>query len=317
MTTRRDFLAAAAAGGALAVRPGRAAAAAAPSPTSARPTVSVFSKHLQHLDYRALAETAAEAGFGGLDLTVRAEGHVLPERVIADLPRAVEAARAAGLSVPMITTTITSAHDPHAEAVLRTAGDLGIGHYRLGWIPYDAARGIEGTLEALKAPLRELAALNERCRIRGGYQNHAGERVGGPVWDVFLLLKGVGSPWLGCQYDIRHAVIEGGSSWTTGLRLIAPFVHTVDVKDGHWAKTDKGWRAVTVPLGEGAVPLVAFLRLLSELGVSAPISMHFEYPFPETGTPAERRKAAVALMRKDREHMLAALAEAGAAKART
>jgi sugar phosphate isomerase/epimerase len=74
---------------------------------------------------------------------------------------------------------------------------------------------------------------------------------------------------------------------------------------------------VTVPLGEGAVPLVAFFRLLSELRVSAPISMHFEYPFPETGTPAERRKAAVALMRKDREHMLAALAEAGAAKART
>jgi sugar phosphate isomerase/epimerase len=311
MTTRRDFLAAAA-GGALAARPAAAlpGAGTATAAGTPMPTVSVFTKHLQHLDYRALAETVAEAGFGGLDLTVRAEGHVLPERVIADLPRAVEAARAAGLSVPMITTTITSLRDPHAEAVLRTAGDLGIGHYRLGWIPYDTARGIEGTLEALKAPLRELAALNERCRIRGGYQNHPGERVGGPVWDVFLLLKGVGSPWLGCQYDIRHAVIEGGSSWTTGLRLIAPFVHTVDVKDGRWEKTDKGWRAVTVPLGEGAVPLVAFFRLLSELRVSAPISMHFEYPFPETGTPAERRKAAVALMRKDGERLRAAMAGA-------
>jgi len=31
--------------------------------------------------------------------------------------------------------------------------------------------------------------------------------------------------------------------------------------------------------------------------VAKPVSMHFEYPFPETGTPAERRKAAVALMR--------------------
>jgi sugar phosphate isomerase/epimerase len=311
MTTRRDFLAAAAtAGGALAVPPRTDEASAAPAPGPAKPTVSVFSKHLQYLDFRALAETVAEAGFDGLDLTVRAEGHVLPERVTADLPKAVEAARAAGLSVPMITTTITSARDPHAEAILRTAGDLGISHYRLGWIPYDKARGIEGTLEALKAPLTELAALNERCRIRGGYQNHPGERIGGPVWDVFLLLKDVGSPWLGCQYDIRHAVIEGGSSWTTGLRLIAPFVHTVDVKDGHWAKTDKGWRPVTVPLGEGAVDLVAFFRLLAELRVSAPISMHFEYPFPETGTPAERRKAAVALMWKDGERLRAAMAEA-------
>jgi len=313
MTTRRDFLAAAA-GGAAAL--GARGAGAAPAPAAAKPTVSVFTKHLQHLDYRALAETVAEAGFDGLDLTVRAEGHVLPERVIADLPRAVEAARAASLSVPMITTTITSAHDPHAEAVLRTAGDLGIGHYRLGWLPYDKARGIEGTLEALKAPLAELAALNERCRIRGGYQNHPGDRIGAAVWDIWFLLKGVGSPWLGCQYDIRHAVIEGGSSWTTGLRLVAPFVHTLDVKDGLWTKTEKGWRAVTVPLGEGAVDLVAFFRLATELGLTVPISMHFEYPFPETGTPAERRKAAVALMRKDRERMLAAMAEATQAKAR-
>jgi hypothetical protein len=38
--------------------------------------------------------------------------------------------------------------------------------------------------------------------------------------------------------------------------------------------------------------------------------MHFEYPFPEEGTPAARRKAAVALMRTDRERLRAAMAEA-------
>ncbi len=311
MTTRREFLSAAAATGAVALAPRPAAASAVPKPVS----VSVFSKHLQYLDYRALAETVAEAGFDGIDLTVRADGHVLPERVADDLPRAVEAARAKGVAVTMITTTITSARDPHAEAILGTAGRLGIGHYRLGWLPYDRSRGILGTLEALRSPMRDLAALNERCGIRGGYQNHAGDRIGGAVWDLWLLVKDAGSPWLGCQYDVRHAVIEGGNSWTNGLRLVAPFVHTVDVKDGHWAKADKGWGAVTVPLGEGAVDLVAFLRLLNELGVSVPISMHFEYPFPEEGTLAERRKAAAALMRRDRETLRKAMAEAGAGAA--
>jgi sugar phosphate isomerase/epimerase len=310
VTSRRDFLSAAAAGSALALGSRRAVASSAD--TGRAVSVSVFSKHLIHLDARALAETVAEAGFDGIDLTVRTgDGHVLPERVADDLPKAVEAARAVGLSVPMITTTVRSARDPHAEAVLRTAGSLGIGHYRLGWIPYDRALGIAGTLEAQRAPLAELAALNESCRIRGGYQNHAGERIGGAVWDVWLLLKSVGSPWLGCQYDIRHAVIEGSGSWPIGLRLIAPFIQTVDVKDGRWEKTDKGWRPVTVPLGEGAVDLVAFFRLLGELRVAAPISMHFEYPFPQEGLPAERRKAAVALMRRDRERMQAAMAEAG------
>jgi sugar phosphate isomerase/epimerase len=309
MASRREFLAAAAAGSTLAL--GVTPSTAAGTETVKAVPLSVFSKHLSYLDASALAETVAEAGFDGIDLTVRSgDGHVLPERVTEDLPKAVAAARAAGLAVPMITTTITSARDQHAEAILRTAGELGVGHYRLGWIPYDRARGILGTLEALKAPLGELAALNERCGIRGGYQNHADDRVGAAVWDVFYLLKAVASPWLGCQYDIRHAVVDAGASWRNGLRLIAPFVDTVDVKDGQWVKTDKGWKAVSVPLGEGAVDLLAFLRLLRELSVSVPISMHFEYPFPEAGGPAERRKAAVALMRRDRERLRATMAEA-------
>jgi sugar phosphate isomerase/epimerase len=306
--SRREFLEAAVATAATVATGPALGAQAAPQPA---PTMSVFSKHLQHLDYRALAETIAEAGFDGIDLTVRAGGHVLPERVREDLPKAVEAARAAGLTVPMMTTTIVSAKDPHAEAILETAGRLGIADYRLGWVPYDQARGITGTLEALRAPLRDLAAMNQRFGIRGGYQNHSGDRVGGPVWDVWMLVRDVGSPWLGCQYDIRHAVIEGMQSWPTGLRLVAPFIQTVDVKDGHWAKTAKGWQPVTVPVGEGAVDFVAFFRLLGTLGVRKPISAHFEYPFPEGGSPAERRKAAVALMRKDRERLRAAMNEAG------
>jgi sugar phosphate isomerase/epimerase len=307
MTTRRSFLEAAT-GGVATLAASRGAAAAGPAPAV---SVSVFSKHLQYLDCRALAETVAEAGFDGIDLTLRAGGHVLPERVREDLPRAAEAAKAAGVALRMITTTITSARDPHAEAVLETAGGLGVRDYRLGWLPYDETRGVSGTLDALRAPLRDLAALNERCGIRGGYQNHAGDRIGAAVWDLWLLLKDVGSPWLGCQYDIRHAVIEGGASWPNGLRAIAPFVHTVDVKDGHWERTAKGWGANTVPLGEGAVPLVAFFRLLGALRMTVPISMHFEYPFPEDGAPAERRRAAVALMRRDGERLRDAMAVAG------
>src|SRR5687768_1147671 len=69
--------------------------------------IAVFSKPLQWLDYRQLAQTAAQTGFNGLDLTVRPGGHVLPEKVAQDLPRAVEEARKAGLEVTMLTTAIT------------------------------------------------------------------------------------------------------------------------------------------------------------------------------------------------------------------
>jgi sugar phosphate isomerase/epimerase len=308
--SRRDFIGTAAAG-AVGLVAGRSTADGRSAPAvPGSVTLSVFSKHLQHLDYRALAETIAEAGFDGIDLTVREGGHVLPERVRDDLPKAVEAAHVAGLSVPMITTTIVSARDPHAEAVLATAGRLGIRDYRLGWVPYDQAKGIAGTFDALRAQFLELAALNQKLGIRGGYQNHAGDRFGCAVWDLWMVLREVNSPWLGCQYDIRHAVIEGMSSWPNALRAIAPHIHTVDIKDGRWERTPKGWQPVTVPLGEGAVDLVRFLGLLRALGVAKPVSVHFEYPFPEAGNPAERRKAAVTLMRKDRERLKAAMAEA-------
>ena len=43
--------------------------------------IHIFSKHLQFLIYKDMAEAAAEMGFDGIDLTVRPNGHVLPERV--------------------------------------------------------------------------------------------------------------------------------------------------------------------------------------------------------------------------------------------
>ena len=66
------------------------ARAAGPEPDN-RVTACVFSKHLQFLDYEEVGKTAKNMGFDGIDLTVRPRGHVLPERVEDDLPRAVQA----------------------------------------------------------------------------------------------------------------------------------------------------------------------------------------------------------------------------------
>ena len=127
-----------------------------------------------------------------------------------------------------------------------------------------------------------------------------------------MVLREVSPPWLGCQYDIRHAVIEGMNSWPNALRAIAPLIHTVDVKDGLWERTAKGWQPVTVPLGDGGVDLVKFLRLLATLGSArSPSRCTSSTRSPRPAAPAERRKAAVALMRRDRERFEAAMAEAG------
>src|SRR5262249_43998347 len=62
-------------------------------------TLCLFSKPLPGMDWRRLAQAAKGVGFGGIDLTVRQGGHVLPERAAEGLPKAVAAIRDAGLDV--------------------------------------------------------------------------------------------------------------------------------------------------------------------------------------------------------------------------
>src|SRR5262249_51902230 len=69
--------------------------------------ICLFSKHLPAMDWTRMAQALKKLGFGGIDLTVRPGGHVPPERASEDLPKAVAAIRAEGLSVPMITTALT------------------------------------------------------------------------------------------------------------------------------------------------------------------------------------------------------------------
>ena len=302
MTTRRDLLKKIGAGLAVATLPGWSHAATG---GQAGREVHLFSKHLQWLDYEAMADTAARIGFDGIDLTVRPGGHVLPGNAERDLPRAVAATRNAGLKVNRVTTAITDPEDPLTLSVLDTASQLGIEIYRMGWLKYDRDRPIPGQLEAYKRQLEKLAALNERLGIQGAYQNHSGTGVGSPVWDAWLLVRDLDPRWLGIRYDVRHAMAEGTKSWELGLQLLAPYIHSLDIKDFHWYKNEDRWDVESVPLGEGAVDFPRYFGLLEKWDISADMTLHLEYPLggadkgkSEIDIPAE---AVISAMEKDLE----------------
>ena len=242
-------------------------------------SLCIFSKHLQWLDYKEMAQAAAELGFDGVDLTVRPRGHVLPERVQEDLPKAVEAVKSVGLQVPIMTTAIIDSEDPTTEAILKTASGLGIRYYRMGYYRYDENMAIEETLKSVKDQMRGVARLNEKYEITGDYQNHAGStHLGAPLWDIWEVSRDLDPRWIGCQFDIRHATVEGASSWPVDFKLLSSRIHTLAMKDFKWEKMDQGWRVKNCPLGEGAVDFKNFFEMLTEIEFSGPISMHYEYP---------------------------------------
>jgi len=239
----------------------------------------LFSKPVPEMNWRQLANSAKSAGFGGIDLTVRKGGHVLPERVAEDLPKAVAEIREIGLEVPMITTELVSAADPAARPVLQTAAKLAIPFYKPGYYHYRFI-DVRRELEVAGNEFRQLTKLGQEYGIQAGYHNHAG-LVGAPVWDIATVIDTLDSKWAGYYFDLNHATAEGGvEGWKIATNLVMSRLKMVAVKDFHWEKTSRGWNGKNCPLGDGMCHWNDFLGTIAEANFHGPISLHLEYEIP-------------------------------------
>jgi L-ribulose-5-phosphate 3-epimerase len=239
--------------------------------------ISIFSKDFSGIGYKEMASTVAKIGLNGIDLTVRPKGHVLPENVERDLPLAFEAAQKAGLNIYMITTEILYAGDKYTEPILKTASSLGIKYYRLGRMFYNKKKNIPENLKDLREEFKKISYLNEKYKIRGDYQNHEGLGFGATLWDLWEVLKGTDPRWLGVQYDLFHATVEGADSWPVTFDLLKPYIGTIDIKDFVWKKINGKWDQEVTPLGEGMVDYKKFFSLLKDNNMHGPFSLHCEY----------------------------------------
>jgi sugar phosphate isomerase/epimerase len=296
MLTRRDWMRTIGKTGLAAALAPRAAVALdatpqAQSPAAAggsgRPMFCLFSKHLPDLGWADVGRTVRDAGFDGVDLTVRANGHVLPERAADDLPRAIEAIRAAGSAVPMITTELTSASTPSAKPLLQAAARNGVRYFKTGYWRYSAGSDVRAQVAAAGESLAGLAALARDCGIELGFHNHAAY-IGAALWDIAPAMDRLDPKWAGYYFDPRHAVAEGGGgAWKAATHLVTPRLKMLALKDCLWRKSDKGWVIENCPLGEGLVDWKWFASAIRPSGFAGPISIHLEYDIP--GNTAEER----------------------------
>jgi sugar phosphate isomerase/epimerase len=129
--------------------------------------------------------------------------------------------------------------------------------------------------------------------------------VGASFWDLHILLDGVDPKAAGVNFDIGHAVVEGGlGGWINNFRVTSDHLRGIAVKDFLWGKDAKGsWQPRWTPLGEGMVKLPQFFTMVAASGFNGPLQLHFEYAL---GTPADTR----AFMKRDLATLRGYLAQA-------
>jgi sugar phosphate isomerase/epimerase len=267
-----------------------------------------FSKHLPRMNGRELGRSVKALGLDGVDLTVRAGGHVDPKRVATELPAFVDAIRLEGLAVPMITTELLSDADPVAPPTLQTAARLKIPFYKTGYYRYKFV-DVRKELEAAGRQLKGLADLSRVHGMRLGYHNHAGY-IGGPVWDFAPFIEALDASTAGYYFDVRHAVVEGGDGgWRTALDLVAPRLSMISLKDFFWEKSGGSWQQRNCPIGEGMVDWKRFFAMLAKARFHGPVSLHLEYDIAGA-TPAALEENTLAAAARDLAFVKARIAEA-------
>jgi sugar phosphate isomerase/epimerase len=264
----------------------------------ALPPFYAFTKHLQGMSYEQIADVVKEAGYSGIEATVRAGGHVEPARVAEDLPKLVEALQQRGLEIGIMASGLDQvSQEQNTEQVLRTAKACGVQRYRLRWIKYDLKRPIQEQIQQWKPQLHDLIQLSAEIGVQPLLQNHSGkDYFGAPLWDVWQLMQAYKPEQWGLALDSYHLTVEAGLSWPIELALVQSHVQMLYLKDVKWLGAGK---AESVPLGTGLVS-PSMVKSLLQTGFQGPVSIHTEYMHGDVKS-AEFAKTCVAAFKRDRE----------------
>ena len=112
--------------------------------------------------------------------------------------------------------------------------------------------------------------------------------------DVLVdFIRAVDRPNLRVNFDPANMILYGTGDPIDALRLLAPWVVSVHMKDGDWPPAgDPEALGVERPLGQGAVGIERFLTTLREIGFRGPLNIE-----RETEDQAERWRDIAAAVR--------------------
>ncbi len=244
-----------------------------------------------------MAQTLDEIGLD-LELTLRKDGHITPQKAPDELPPMVEALARKNRRILWVALDTVRPDEPHWEQAVRAAKKLGVPQYRHRGFRYVAGKPLKAQIASFNSMAKEFAAANKEIGIQAVYQIHAGATMAGSAaWDLDMILDGIDPQHFGVAFDTQHVMVEQGTAWPTALQLLAPRTVALCVKSFKWDGDTK----VNVPLGEGRVKQTIVEQVVAAHGGPLPICIHNEYwnGGKLAPVPFAERAAIVAAFRAD------------------
>lgn len=131
--------------------------------------------------------------------------------------------------------------------------------------------------DAFMNNVHELADYAALHHITVGLEVHGDIMASGAL--SVLLMQEIGRANVGINYDTANCIFYGGVQAVDDLRVTAPYLVHVHLKDKIGGKKEWNFPAI----GEGEVDFAAIFALLEEIGYSGPLSVEIEFqgePFP-------------------------------------
>lgn len=246
-----------------------------------------------------MAQTLDEIGLD-LELTLRKEGHITPEKAPDELPIMAAALAKKNRRILWLAMDTVRPDELHWEKALRTAKQLGVPQYRHRGFQYKAGTPLKAQIANFHSMAKEFAAVNKEIGIQAVYQTHAGRQMaGGAAWDLDLILGDIDPKYFGVAFDVQHVMVEQTSSWPNAVEILAPRTVALCVKSFKF----EGEKQIEVPLGQGRVKKAIVDQVIAAHGGPLPICIHIEHFLGTAGklapVPFAQRAAIVEAFRAD------------------
>ena len=256
-----------------------------------------FTKEMYQLSIPQIIEFLTSAGVDGADLAVRPRQPVNPENVETELPRAVQAFRAAGLIVGLVSAQ-TSLNDPDSDGARRlfeACGKAGVPAIKLGYFQYTG--GFDAAFADARKRLTGFAKLAEKTGVRACYHTHSGTFLGANGSALRLLLQDFDPHHIGAYLDTGHLAV-GGGPFPLEVDMVRRWLTLVSIKDMVWQKAKDHWTPQVVPVEQGIVHWDEVARGLKEVAFDGTISLHGEYEVRDLDHRRELAKQELASLKK-------------------